>query len=190
MLFHGAKTGGIRVLRPHVSNHGRPLIYFSQKRENVLVYLCNPVERFCRESGFPLPERCYTWASYGFDPDGVLRLEEYYPHAAREAYSGARGYLYSVEDFPEAAALEGIPFAFTAEKPVSVSGCEPVPDVYQAILEAERAGRLRLRRYEDNSPKMLAWIERAILQDYALYEDHPEYRHFLKAKFPEILKGK
>lgn len=43
MLYHASPTGGLTVLTPHVSNHGRPLVYFSKKRENVLVYLSNAV---------------------------------------------------------------------------------------------------------------------------------------------------
>ena len=39
MLYHASPTGGLTVLTPHVSNHGHPLVYFSKKRENVLVYL-------------------------------------------------------------------------------------------------------------------------------------------------------
>ena len=41
MLYHASPTGGLTVLTPHVSNHGHPLVYFSKKRENVLVYLSN-----------------------------------------------------------------------------------------------------------------------------------------------------
>lgn len=44
MLYHASPTGGLTVLTPHVSNHGHPLVYFSNKRENVLVYLSNAVE--------------------------------------------------------------------------------------------------------------------------------------------------
>lgn len=50
-LFHASQTPGIRVLEPRVSNHGKPLIYFSDCRENTLVYLSNAVEKFCREKG-------------------------------------------------------------------------------------------------------------------------------------------
>ena len=41
MYYHASSIGGITRLEPHISNHGLPLIYFSTKRENVLVYLSN-----------------------------------------------------------------------------------------------------------------------------------------------------
>ena len=81
MLYHASPTSGLTVLTPHVSNHGHPLVYFSKKRENVLVYLSNAVEKYCRDTGFVHTGRWEKWGPYGFDLDGVQRLEEYYPNA-------------------------------------------------------------------------------------------------------------
>ena len=52
MLFHASPIPNIKTLTPHVSNHGKPLIYFSSKPENTLVYLSNAVEKCCQEKGF------------------------------------------------------------------------------------------------------------------------------------------
>ena len=52
ILYHASQTKGLTVLEPRVSNHGVPRVYFSEKRENVLVYLSNAIEKFCRETGF------------------------------------------------------------------------------------------------------------------------------------------
>ena len=49
MYYHASPVGGIRQLEPRISNHGVPLIYFSRKRENVLVYLSNAIEKYCRD---------------------------------------------------------------------------------------------------------------------------------------------
>ena len=51
MFFHASQAPNIKVLTPSISNHGKPLIYFTQKRENALVYLSNAVEKYCNESG-------------------------------------------------------------------------------------------------------------------------------------------
>ena len=37
--------------------------------------------------------------------------------------------------------------------------------------------------------KMKAWNEKTILEEYENASDHPEYRHFLKGNFSEILCG-
>ena len=42
-FFHESHTKNIKILKPNISNHNIPLIYFSDKRENVLVYLSNDI---------------------------------------------------------------------------------------------------------------------------------------------------
>lgn len=42
--YHASPIGGITRLKPNISNHGIPLIYFSQKRENTLEANCVPFE--------------------------------------------------------------------------------------------------------------------------------------------------
>ena len=51
MIYHASQIKDIKVLEPRVSNHNKPLVYFSSKRENVLVYLSNAVEKYCKECG-------------------------------------------------------------------------------------------------------------------------------------------
>ena len=37
MLYHASTVAGLTVLQPHISNHGVPMLYFSQKREKVFM---------------------------------------------------------------------------------------------------------------------------------------------------------
>ena len=76
MYYHASPAEGIRQLEPRISNHGIPLIYFSKKRENVLVYLSNAVEKYCRETGFEYSGRWQkTEGKKGFDTS-INRLQE------------------------------------------------------------------------------------------------------------------
>lgn len=50
MYFHASQTEKIKILEPRISNHNIPFIYFSDKRENVLVYLSNAVEKFVKKN--------------------------------------------------------------------------------------------------------------------------------------------
>ena len=183
-LFHASQTPGIQVLEPRVSNHGRPLLYFSDRRENTLVYLCNAIERHWLASGFPPCETYHKWGSYGFTGEGLLCLEEYWPGATEETYGGAAGYVYTVET-EKARPLPEIPHAFTLQEPIRVTVSEFVPNALEALKQAERAGKLALRSYGENSPDKLQWIEQAIRREYEESDSQP-YREFLQAKFPQI----
>ena len=97
MYYHASSVKGITQLTPQSSNHGIPLVYFSTKRENVLVYLSNSIEKYCVETGFSYDGKCQKWGPYGFGKDGRQRLEEYYPNALISTYKGVSGYIYSAE---------------------------------------------------------------------------------------------
>lgn len=183
MYYHASQTGDIKVLEPRISNHNIPLIYFSEKRENVLVYLSNAIEKYCNETGFVHSGKWHKWASYGFDSDGTLRIDEYYPNALLDTYKGVSGYIYSVENVCVNEDSININNAVTSSLPVPVSGVEFIEDAYAELIDAEKAGLIKIRRYEEMSDKMLRWIEKTIRNEYSEAENEPDYRHFLKAKF-------
>ena len=188
MYYHASPVKGITQLEPRISNHGIPLVYFSKKRENVLVYLSNAIEKYCKETGFSYDGQWQKWGPYGFDKDGRLRLEEYYPNALKSTYQGVSGYIYSTETFTDSGFAVQIPDAATSSVPVKITNVEYVPDAYEAILQAEHQGLITILRYEDMSPQMRAWNEKTILEEYKNAGEHPEYRHFLKGNFPQIIK--
>ena len=186
MYYHASGTEGIEELQPRVSNHGVPLVYLSEKRENVLVYLSNAVEKYCRETGFTVDGPLEKWGPYGFDRDGILRLEEYYPGATEKTYKGVFGYIYGAEEVQGPGVDAGIPGTVTSERPVKVTSCEYVPDALEELLSAEREGKIRIKRYEAMSEKDRQWIRETMLREYAGAAEHPEYRHFLEGMFPWV----
>ena len=186
LYYHASQTADIKVLEPKVSNHNTPLIYFSTKRDNVLVYLSNAIEKHCKETGFIHNGKWHKWASYGFEPDGTLRLDEYYPNAIEDTYKGVSGYIYSAENICENEDSINISNAVATSKPVTVTDVEFIEDAYSEILKAAESGLIKLRRYEKMSDKMLSWIEETIKNEYAEAENEPDYRCFLKAKFDYI----
>ncbi len=188
IYFHASPVDNIKILEPRISNHGEPRIYLSSKRENVLVYLSNAIEKYCREQGYKYNGIWQKWAAYGFNNDGILRIEEYYPNATEETYSGVGGYIYTVEGCEDIYPLEGIRDAYYAVSPVKVLSCEYIPNAYQAILDAERDKLITIQRYENLTPKGLEWIDRSIKQEYSEITEHPEYRFFLEGKFDFLNK--
>ena len=183
MYYHASPIANIEVLEPRTSNHNMPLIYFSTKRENVLVYLSNAIEKHCKETGFSHNGKWHKWASYGFESDGTLRIDEYYPNAIEDTYKGVSGYIYYADTISETESNININNVAITSKPVSVSACEFVEDAYQEILKAFEAGLIKIRRYEEMSNTMLSWIETTIKNEYQEAKNEPDYRCFLKAKF-------
>jgi len=188
MYYHASRTKDIKVLEPRVSNHKVPLIYFSSKRENVLVYLSNAIEKYCKESGFVHEGIYTTWASYGFTEDGKLRLEEYYPNATIETYKGVSGYIYHINEVPNIEKLNDIPFAFKTSTPTKIDSVEYIPDAYEAIVEEVNKGNIVLIKYEEYIKTKKDWLERTIKKEYDESASQPEYRYFLESKFKFLKK--
>jgi len=179
ILYHASKTGGIECVEPRISNHDKPLCYFSSKKENVCVYLSNAVEKFWLSYGFIPLDRYNKWASYGFSGD-KLRIEEYYKNALKSTYSGVFGYIYTVET-NEASKLN-IPFVYACDKPVKVLKSEYVPDAYEYIMKLIFDKAIEFKSYESLSENELNGIKKMIEKEYeeAKTED---YKFFLKGNF-------
>lgn len=189
MWYHASPTAGIIRLEPRISNHGVPLVYFSAKRENVLVYLSNAIEKYCRETGFVYDGKWKKWGPYGFNGDGTQRIEEYYPNALEKTYKGVSGYVYRAESIADSGFDLRVPDAAASSLPVAVTGVEYVRDAYEAILQAEKDGLITILRYGEMPSKMMEWLRRTIPAEYEGAAEHPDYRHFLEGNFPDILKG-
>ena len=183
MYYHASQVKDIKILEPRISNHNIPLIYFSLKRENVLVYLSNAIEKYCKETGFSHSGKWHKWASYGFESDGTLIIDEYYPNALIDTYKGVSGYIYSAENVSVNEDRINISSAVTTSEPVVVTNVEFIEDAYDEIIRAAETGLIKIRRYEEQSDKMLKWIEKTIRDEYKNAENEADYRHFLKAKF-------
>lgn len=182
--YHASAVKNIEVLQPGISMHGKALVYLSNKRENTLVYLSNAIEKYCKETNFAYEGSCYKWASYGFNQDGILQLEEYYPNAVADTYQGVQAYIYAVGAAATVRPLSDIPGAFVSETPVEVIGCELIRDAYEAIMDAAAAGKIIVKKYDDMSDRRKEQIKKMITVEYENKKEIPEYIHFLKGKFP------
>ena len=188
MYFHASQVKGIKVLEPRISNHNIPLVYLSAKRENTLVYLSNAVEKFCKEKGFVYEGIWSKWGPYGFDSQGILQYEEYYPNALEETYGGVGGYIYSCINVEEDLDFElKIPDAIASREKVHVDSCEIINDALADILRAEKNGQIKIIRYDDFIAKREKWLYSIIKSEYSEAINHPEYQFFLREKFAKYL---
>lgn len=182
MYYHASNIKNLKVLKPHISSHGKSWVYFSTKRENILVYLSNAVEKYIKDK-YNRPLKKYEkWASYGITSDGRVRIEEYYPNATKETFEGVSAYIYSVNHLEKAQPLKGIKDVFVTEEEINIDGCEFVQDAYAEILKAEKEGKIVIERFEDISEKKRNWIEKTISNEYK-NSDNDDYKEFLLDKF-------
>lgn len=190
MYFHASQIGKIKTLEPRTSNHNIPLIYFSDKRENVLVYLSNAVEKVCKEVRFTFDGLWYKWGSYGFEKDGRLRFEEYYPNALEDTYKGIEGYIYSCSKIDPYQKLDiKIPNTFITAQKTTVDNCEFITDAYNEMINAEANGLITILRYNEfiSNIKRREWLEKTIIDEYRNNSAHPDYRFFLESRFSAII---
>lgn len=183
MFYHASPVKDIKALEPRISNHSVPLVYFSKKRENTLVYLSNAIEKYCAETNFSYSGIWHKWATYGFGTNGILCLEEYYPNALTETYANVSGYIYSAEYVDDSGDTINIPDAVTSRIPVIVAGCEYIENALDELLIAEEYGLITILRYENLSESRRRRISETMKKEYDSAADHPEYRHFIKQKF-------
>ncbi len=190
MYFHASQIGKIKTLEPRISNHNIPLIYFSDKRENVLVYLSNAVEKVCKEGRFTFDDLWYKWGSYGFERDGRLRFEEYYPNALEDTYKGIEGYIYSCSKIDPYQKLDiKIPNTFITAQKTTVDNCEFIPDAYNEMINAEANGLITILRYNEfiSNIKRREWLKKTIIDEYRNNSAHPHYRFFLESRISAII---
>lgn len=140
MYYHDSPVPNLKELIPHKSNHNKPLVYLSKKLENTLVYLSNAVEKFCIENNIPHTDMIHKWASYGFNKNGILVLEEYYPNAIEQTYCGVSGYIYAVNANENIQPQKDIPYAVISQRPVQVESYEFISDAYEEVKQIAEQG--------------------------------------------------
>ena len=179
ILYHGSNTFGIKTLEPRLADHERPYIYMSTLEIVAGFYMVNGVEK------------PYYWFPYGFGSDGKVEYDELYPNALKEVSEGKGGCIYIVEaDEKDVLPFKNIPCARLGTVPMEVKECIEIPDCYQWLLEQEKKGNFRLRRFEDKSEKELLWWKNKILE-YIDSKNMIEisdcsYAEFVRRKFPEV----
>jgi len=190
IYFHGSKIGGIKLIEPHESIHGRSYVYLSSNKVVACFYTVNAIEVFFERENWPKPDHFEPWFPYGFSHDGIPVLEEYYPNATRETYSGRKGFIYSCETEENLANPTNIPCAVTSEKALRVVDEECVLDIYEALCAFEKQGQLIIKKFEDASSQQLQVMDQLVIDEIQKYHldlipENP-YSLFLKAKFPHL----
>lgn len=118
IFYHGSPVGGLNELKPFLSEHGKPYIYFSTNPLIALLYAVKPV---------PKP---FSFYPYGFDKNGNIAYSEYFENAFYDLYKGKPRYLYECNDLKNIDTLTQINCAYTYTEPIIVDKETKIPDLY------------------------------------------------------------
>ena len=176
ILYHGSSVPGIHALRPFSSNHGKPYVYLTHSKVLAAIYAHNPLTR---PNGF---------FSYWWGKDGMLYYDEYFENQLESIYSGQKGYVYSCEgEYPH---MSEMPWVYLCEENVPVADCIEIPNIYQQLLEYEREGLLKIRRWNEASPKQRQIWENVVRQSLEKTDlSTPlgaQYYEYIKAHFKNM----
>lgn len=174
--YHGSVTEGITALEPRSLLHGSSerVVYLTDSLPYALFYIWDEEHNHAREK----------YVTGGIR-DGMAFYEEQFPHQLEAFYRGVSGYVYRI-DTDQAHSLPNRPRLFYAGEAVAVAGQTFVPDVYEALLAAERAGELRILRYTEQSParqdELTAMIAQYIRQQQ-FFPQNQAQRDFMQRYF-------
>lgn len=184
MFYHGTNVGGIKELKPSVSNQGC-FVYFSDERFRIIPYLVNPVQKFVDEKcGKGKYKAEWRWALYG-NVDDKIMLKEPYPNYIEETFKGQIGYIYYFENIEGLKDL-GKPHIWGLDKPIKVENVEVIQNVYDEILKLNKQGKILIKRFEENTAEDNEKYENIVKS--GLEMNYPFYKEFLFAKLPKLCK--
>ena len=182
MFYHASDAKNIKVLEPRGEDG---LVYFSTKRENVLVYLVNAVKKFCNDNGIRFEGA--HWGPYGFTKEGLLQIEEYYEGALEKTYKGMSAYIYSVnnvEDSGDCKYIKNVAVFFCMNKSAIISdifdcavfGFYAVFSIIQIVFRRNLAFNALLNSFKvffkNNALKRIACIFTELFGGFTVIQIH------------------
>lgn len=151
-LYHGTSMDNLKTLKPHISEHKEPYVYFSTNPVVASFYMIHIVER------------PYNWFPYGFNKDGIPFYTEYYPNAMEDVYGNKTGYLYVCDDVLNTDNPTNINCAYTCPEAVNITNCIVFDNIYEQFTEWEQQGKLVIKKYEMISEKEMEFIRNYFIE--------------------------
>lgn len=172
ILYHGSDVPALTHLKPFSWAGETPCAFLCSISALALIYAHNPMQR---------PGGFFT---YWVDKTGQLHYDEYFPDQTRLLYQGHGGWVYTAE-IDDLIQHEKMPWVYMSEEPVPLAQAEYFPDLYEALLQAEKDGRLKLHRYEGLTEQQHE-TRRGIVRESLQTHGEDDYRRFIRAHMPEV----
>ena len=188
-FYHASDIANLQELKPQSSVYiENPTLYFSSKMENVLIYLANPVKKFYEQKYGKSNQIFQKFATYGFNKEKLLTIDEYYPNALEENFGDVSGYIYEIEADPNSLCENKIPFVYSTNQPQKVVKSTYVPNALNLVLKFEQKGLIKINRFETLSEKKLQIIKQQVEDCYAKTNDKI-FKEYLTEKFSNLNLG-
>ncbi len=174
-LYHGSHTAGLKELKAQSKLHGtdKTVVYLTDNIPYALLYIWD-----ADHNGMP-NKHVTAWVR-----EGITYYEEQFSNQLRCLYSGVSGWLYHVEKNDAVQNAEGMLYC---EKDCLISKAEYIEDVYEKLLQQEKAGTFKVLRYtEQTEARRLELFEKMIvgIMRADFYEANEPKRYFMKKHFP------
>ena len=181
ILYHGSPTGGLTELKPLLSEHGKPYVYFASTPVVALLYAVKPV---------PKP---FSFYPYGFDENGVV-YSEYFENAFVDLYKGRTGYLYECDGLKNTDHPTQINCAYTCHENVKVDRVTEIPDLAVFFKEQEDKGLFRVKHRAEISDREMQFVMDALKKEIEAnhlkrFLQHP-MSVFIRDRFPDAWNAK
>ena len=188
-FYHASDIANLQELKPQSSVYiENPTLYFSSKMENVLIYLANPVKKFYEQKYGKSNQIFQKFATYGFNKEKLLTIDEYYPNALEENFGDVSGYIYEIEADPNSLCENKIPFVYSTNQPQKVVKSTYVPNALDLVLKFEQKGLIKINRFETLSEQKLQIIKQQVEDCYAKTDDKI-FKEYLTEKFSNLNLG-
>lgn len=178
--YHGSPIGGIDELKPFLSEHGKPYIYFATNPLVALLYAVKPV---------PKP---FSFYPYGFDKNGNVIYSEYFENAFYELYKGKSGYLYECNNLKNTEKPTQINCAYTCTDAIKVDRVTEISDLYAFYKEQEEKGLFEVKKRAEISEREINFVLDELRKDIEKYDlkNSPQNPMciFIKTHFPSVWK--
>ncbi|MEG1711195.1 MAG: hypothetical protein RR316_05290 [Clostridia bacterium] len=175
MYYHCSLIGGLKVITPAVTK------YFDKSNQ---VFVTTNLSIALLYSIINFEYTC------GYEKNGKVYFDEYYPNAFEMLYKEKKVSLYICEEKSSYVQTENANEYFSNDS-VAVIEELVIYDVYEKLLELEKCKKIIINHYADMSNEMKNWIvnfEKDIIIQKNALNCNNEYALYLKTHYAESWK--
>lgn len=177
-FYHGSPVGGLNELKPFLSEHGNPYVYFTTNPLVALLYAVKPV---------PKP---FSFYPYGFDEKGTVVYSDYYEDAFYNLYKNRVGYLYECDHLKGLEKPTKIKDVYTSTRPIKVDRMTKIPDLYVFYKQQEEKGLFRIEKNSEIQDKTMCFVFEELRKEIEnnSLKHNPQHAMsiFIKEHFPAV----